>query len=237
MTLPVSGSGTLAAVDLVSGVRTPTFSSQLLDVAWSVSAGTNSGPGPFQTARITLADATTGYWGLKVWEMGSYAASFAGPILPEPVLSGDVNADGSVSGSDLTTIISYWGQTGLGREYGDLDGSGTVDGPDYSEVLTYWGTSLAPGDMGSLPFACHDIGDDGFIGSEELLVVISTWGQSVTPCTLGDFSGDGFVGGDDYTIILTGWGTGVPPEPSTIPDPATLGLLLLGGLALLRRRK
>ena len=73
---------------------------------------------------------------------------------PEPAtLAGDVNADGFVNGADLSIIISYWGQSGLGREYGDLDGNGMVDGVDYSEVLSYWGTgSVAPGESaGSIP--------------------------------------------------------------------------------------
>ena len=44
--------------------------------------------------------------------------------------------------------------------------------------------------------------------------------------------GDGFVGGADYTEVLTYRGTSYGPTP----EPATL-LLLLSGLALLRRRK
>lgn len=87
--------------------------------------------------------------------------------VPEPAtLPGDVNGDGWVSGTDLSIIINYWGQS-LGREFGDLNGNGVVDGPDYTEVLSYWN----------------------------------------------------------------------PPPAEPTPEPATLGLLLLGGLALLRRRK
>ncbi len=93
-----------------------------------------------------------------------------GPVHdPLGPLPGDVNEDGFIEGEDLTTVITYWGQSSLGREFGDLDGSGTVDGPDYTEVLTYWGT-------------------------------------------------------------------GSPPEPSGIPEPGTLGLLLAGSLALMGRK-
>ena len=74
----------------------------------------------------------------------SFAASAggAGPA-PSGILAdieGDVNGDAWVAGDDLSIIISYWGQSGLGREYGDLNGNGTVDGPDYTEVIAYWGT-------------------------------------------------------------------------------------------------
>lgn len=61
-----------------------------------------------------------------------------------PKTPGDANLDGMVDGNDLTTILTYWGQTGLGQEFGDLNGNGTVDGPDYSEVLSYWGTAPEP---------------------------------------------------------------------------------------------
>ncbi len=65
-------------------------------------------------------------------------------ILAELLLPGDVNGDGWVAGDDLTTVITYWGQSGLGREFGDLNDNGVVDGPDYTEVLTYWGTGSPP---------------------------------------------------------------------------------------------
>ena len=54
----------------------------------------------------------------------------------------------------------------------------------------------------------------------------------------GDLNGNGIVDGPDYTEVLSYWGTGTPPGPceGAIPEPATLGLLLAGGLAMLRRR-
>ena len=83
------------------------------------------------------------------------------------LLPGDVDLDGFVDGTDLSTITNNWGQSFiLGREFGDLNGNGTVDGPDYSEVLSYWNPPLEP-----------------------------------------------------------------------TPEPVTLGLMLLGGLGLLRRRR
>ena len=46
------------------------------------------------------------------------------------------------------------------------------------------------------------------------------------------------LGADDYVEVLTYWGTGIAPQSviTSTPEPATLALLLLGGLALLRRR-
>jgi len=54
----------------------------------------------------------------------------------------------------------------------------------------------------------------------------------------GDINGDGFVGLDDLDIVLNTWNNGIPPAPSapSIPEPASLALQGLGSLAALRRR-
>ena len=73
-----------------------------------------------------------------------------------------------------------------------------------------------------------DVNDDGFVGGDDLSKILTNWGQEGLSRQEGDLSGDGFVGGDDYTEVLTYWGT---------PEPATLGLVILGGLAVLIRRR
>ena len=60
------------------------------------------------------------------------------------------------------------------------------------------------------------------------------WGQAGMMLEDWDLSGNGSVGADDYVEVPTNWVSGAA-EP--IPEPATLGLLLIGGLALLRRRR
>ena len=82
-----------------------------------------------------------------------------------------------------------------------------------------------------------DVNGDGYVGGLDLTAVITNWGVNPATRSQGDLSGDGTVSGPDYTEVITYWGTGTPPEPpSSIPEPATLGLLLLGGLVMLRRR-
>ncbi len=55
----------------------------------------------------------------------------------------------------------------------------------------------------------------------------------------GDINNDGFVGLDDLDIVLNTWNNGTPPTAGgapSIPEPASLALLTTGAVALLRRR-
>ncbi len=54
----------------------------------------------------------------------------------------------------------------------------------------------------------------------------------------GDINGDGFVGLDDLDIVLNNWNAGTPPNAGSpnIPEPASLGMMIVGGMFVLRRR-
>ena len=81
-----------------------------------------------------------------------------------------------------------------------------------------------------------DVNGDGWVGGADLTAIITNWGMNGATRDHGDLSGNGTVDGPDYTEVITYWGTGTPPpEPNAIPEPATLGLMILGALAILRR--
>lgn len=84
-----------------------------------------------------------------------------------------------------------------------------------------------------------DVNGDGFVGGYDITQVISNWGMTTTASREdGDVTDDGNVGGADYTAILTAWGNGTPPpEPGTVPEPATIGLFLITGTILLAGRR
>ena len=89
------------------------------------------------------------------------------------------------------------------------------------------------------PLLDGDLNGDGFVGVEDLNLILGAWNQFVTPGDLlaGDPSEDGFVGIDDLNTVLGSWNAGIPPVAgSYIPEPTMFGLFGVGGLILLRRR-
>ena len=62
--------------------------------------------------------------------------------------------------------------------------------------------------------------------------------HGIMPVYAGDLNYDGFVGIEDLNIVLGNWNTGTPPTTGTpsIPEPATLGLMAIGAMAFMRRR-
>ena len=93
-----------------------------------------------------------------------------------------------------------------------------------------------------------DVTGEGFVGADDLVAILTNWGASgagvtwemgdIAPYGDGSDPGDDFIGADDYVEVLTFWGTTYPPEPGeAVPEPAALGLLLVGALmGILRRR-
>ena len=85
-----------------------------------------------------------------------------------------------------------------------------------------------------------DLDGDGFVGINDLNIVLANWNQNIPPGDpLADPSGDGFVGIDDLNEVLGNWNAGTPPSgANTIPEPGSvslLALLLLGHFTCRKR--
>lgn len=120
-----------------------------------------------------------------------------------------------VAGDDQTLVIDL-------DDFLQDNAVGTVPGLDLSAITTFHiqGT-FANGDPGQLLDLTLDnlalIEDVGFLP--------------------GDINHDDFVGIADLNTVLGEWNQGTPPSGgAAIPEPATLSLLALGGLSMLRRR-
>jgi len=142
-----------------------------------------------------------------------------------------------------------WASLGTGNLGNKLDDSGPRDGNslrwrinnnfgaigEFFDVDRIYLTDVDPTTFVPL---VGDLDGDGFVGINDLNIVLGAWNQNVPPANpLADPSGDGFVGIDDLNEVLGNWNAGTPPAASAVPEPATLGLLALSGVALLPRRK
>ena len=82
-------------------------------------------------------------------------------------------------------------------------------------AVLFLGVSTQPSQAGLINPSQGDSDDCigcGFIGINELNIVLGAWNQSVPPANpLADRSGDGYVGIDDLNWVLSRWNAGTPP--------------------------
>ncbi len=107
--------------------------------------------------------------------------------------------------------------------------SGSTPGGTHAQILwtasasaeMYVAVTAQPGTTGdyvlslaeSNPQLDGDLDGDGFVGINDLNVVLGNWNLNVTPGDLlsGDPDGDGFVGINDLNVVLGNWNAGTPP--------------------------
>lgn len=145
----------------------------------------------------------------------------------------DISGDGVTDDDDLSILLGNWGADGADWRQGDLDYDRHVGDDDLSLLLSSWGEYIPGPLMG-------DVNLNGFVDDDDLSILLAHWNQCGVGWTEGDLSGDGCVNDDDLSAIRIPepWPNGDPPVPPIprVPEPATLVMLGVGGLVLVRRR-
>jgi hypothetical protein len=124
---------------------------------------------------------------------------------------------------------------------GDANGDGVLDAADIDALYQQYGTGAA----GQAAVAAElqnifntGLGDanlDHKVDLLDLQILLNNWQRSGSGVgwAQGDFNGDGVVDFADFQILLDDWN---PAGFTPAPEPATLTVLLLGGLLTTLRR-
>jgi fibronectin-binding autotransporter adhesin len=144
-----------------------------------------------------------------------------------PWIEGDTDHSGgsTLNSLDIDAIYHHFGQAYTTQWKVAKDTN-----PVGQEDVTYELTQLMHTNYG-------DANLDRFTDFTDFQVLLDHW-QATGGWAQGDFNGDGTVDFLDFQVLLDYWNPGGwNAGTSQVPEPASLSLILLGGLALLRRSR
>ena len=147
-------------------------------------------------------------------------------------LDGDFDGDGDVDADDVDDLCAN-----MGGDVGtyDMDGDGDVDEDDMTfhveNYLEY--DSDGDGNPDGQGTFRGDFNTDGSVNGTDLSILSGGFGTT-TGFAGGNANCDATVNGTDLSILSGVFGN---VATAAVPEPLTIGLLSLGSIAMLRRRK
>lgn len=151
-------------------------------------------------------------------------------------VGGTASLDGNV---DVETEAGYVPLPGTSFTLIDANSrTGTFDNATISDVAGYAGLWMDVTYTGGLVEVTSDALDgdanlDGTVNIGDLTLLAGNFGGT-SNWLGGDFNDDGDVNIGDLTLLAGQFGNSIAPV--AVPEPASVALLVLGGLALIRRR-
>ena len=187
-------------------------------------------------------------WGTFLEDANGHTAPIRAVNLGE--LSGWFVIQGTYTEVDATNVIDIKVYDSLGVEiatetYTD-SGTAAVDAQgagDFGFVVQPWALQVDVDELSLVkaagPCLMGDANGDGVVGIADLSALADYYGvKPDATWEMGDFNADGEVGIADLVALADHYGeTGPPCDPGTVPEPATLAMLAMGGLALIRKRR
>ncbi|MEM8680091.1 MAG: hypothetical protein AAGF97_12125 [Planctomycetota bacterium] len=165
-----------------------------------------------------------------------YDNLFVEGVDPLGTSSPDCDFDGNLA-CDLDDIDMLTQATSSGSMdlMFDLNGDMLVNADDIGEWLVQAGADPSNSALtGGNPFLDGDANLDGVVDGQDFIVWNGSKFSGTGLYSLGDFNGDGITDGQDFIVWNGNKFTG-SMDISSVPEPATATLLLLGALAMIRR--
>ncbi|MDG2201539.1 MAG: hypothetical protein P8K80_10210 [Phycisphaerales bacterium] len=137
---------------------------------------------------------------------GGYTTPIGDPLGRVRLVKPDINLDFVVDDLDRAYVVHQLGTPG---PEGDIDGNGIVDEVDLAELDAAFGRARPNMELDPVvsTSACGDVTRDGIVDIEDILGLISQWGDCspFDDCT-ADTNGDDLVEINDLLLIISRWG-------------------------------